>query len=334
MRKVDLDLGPGWLPENVEALADLIARVGRGSPSYDPAHPPYAVFDWDNTCLAGDLGDAFFYGACRRAALPLREEAIWNVLTPSEEREALYAAWQAVASQAGNVNQAALAAFRWQMARSFRLLAQRIHDWAYAWQTQALAGLTPSQVEALTDLIIEEESRRPLGHEVLPAPDGRREAELIPQGLRLYPQMAELRRRLEMAGIISWVVTATSEIIVRAGAHRLGFARERVLGTRSQLADGRITGQIKETFACGPGKVELIRRYIHPTQRPVLVVADGLTDRDMLEYGSDVRLVIDRGVPGLKERAEAGRARGERWLLQPPFPEVHGQHLTVASQQI
>lgn len=331
---MSLDLGPGWLPENVEALADLIARVGRGSPAYDPACPPYAVFDWDNTCLAGDLGDAFFYGACARAALPLRDEAIWDALTPHEERDALYAAWQSVSTKAGHADSVALAAFRWQMARSFRLLVQRTQDLAYAWQTQAQAGLTPSQVEALADLIIAEESRRPLGQEVLPAPDGRSEAEVIPQGLRLYPQMGELRRRLEMAGIVTWIVTATSEIVVRAGAHRLGFARERVLGTRNEMVNGRLTAHLKGTFACGPGKVEVIRRYIHPTQRPVLVVGDGLTDKDMLEYGSDVRLVIDRGLPGLKEQVEAGRARGERWLLQPPFSELHRQYPALASQQV
>ncbi|MCC7354154.1 MAG: haloacid dehalogenase-like hydrolase [Anaerolineae bacterium] len=315
-----MDLGPGWLPENLEALADLIAQRGKGGPAYDPAHPPHAVFDWDNTCLAGDLGDAFFYGACTRRAPPFADPALWDILTADDERDALLIAWQAAFAAPGRAARATIDALRWQLARSFRLLSRRLGDRAYGWQTQILAGMTPNQVEALSDLILEEESRRPLGKESIPAPDGRNDAESIPTGLRLYPQIGQLRMRLEGAGIATWVITATSEVIVRAGAHRLGFAHERVIGMRNTTVNGRLTSTLKEPNTWGEGKITVIRRDIHPTQRPILVVADGLTDRDMLEYGADVRLVIDRSLPYLREQVEAGRKRGERWLVQPPFP--------------
>ncbi len=318
--KTNLDLGPGWLPENVQVLSDLIARYGEDGPAHDSARPPYAVFDCDDTCLAGDLGDAFFFGANTRRAPLFADPALWSILTPEDERDSLLAAWQAAFAEPGKTPRETLNALRWQLARSFRLLVQRLGNRAYGWQTQLLAGMTPNQVEALSDLIIEEESRRPLGQELIPAPHGRDGAESIPTGLRLYPQIGRLRMYLERAGIACWVVTATSEIVVRAGAHRLGFARERVIGMRNKMVNGRLTSTLQQPDTWGEGKVVVIRRDIHPTQRPVLVVADGLTDCEMLAYGADVRLVIDRGRPSLQEQVKAGRARGECWLVQPPFP--------------
>jgi phosphoserine phosphatase len=318
--KTNLDLGSGWLLENVQVLADLIAHYGKDGPAYDPTQPPYAVFDWDNTCLAGDLGDAFFFGACTRRAPLFADPALWDILTAEDERDALLSAWQAAFAEPGKASKATINALRWQLARSFRLLTQRLGDRAYGWQTQLLAGMTPNQVEALSDLIIEEEARRPLGQERVPAPHGSDGAESIPTGLRLYPQIGRLRMYLERAGIACWVITATSEIVVRAGAHRLGFAREHVIGMRNEMINGRLTSTLQQPDTWGEGKVIVIQRDIHPTQRPILVVADGLTDREMLAYGADVRLVIDRGQAGLHEQIEAGRARGERWLVQPPFP--------------
>ena len=318
--KTNLDLGPGWLPENVQTLADLIAYYGKEGPAYDPTRPPYAVFDWDNTCLAGDLGDAFFFGACVRRAPLFADPDLWSILTAEDERDSLLAAWQDAFAEAGKASREALNRLRWQLARSFRLLSRRLGDRAYGWQTQLLAGMTPNQVEALSDLIIEEESHRPLGQEIIRAPGGADGVESIPTGLRLYPQIGRLRMYLERAGIAAWVITATSEIVVRAGAHRLGFARERVIGMRNEMVNGRLTSTLQQPDTWGEGKVTVIQRDIHPTQRPILVVADGLTDREMLAYGADVRLVIDRGRPSLQEQVEAGRARGERWLVQPPFP--------------
>jgi phosphoserine phosphatase len=318
----NLDLGPGWLPENQQALADLITRYGSNSPTYNPSQPAYAVFDWDNTCLAGDLGDAFFYGACTRRAPLFNEPALWAVLTDEDEREPLIVRWKAVFAESGRATKATIDPLRWQLARTFRLLSRRLGDRAYGWQTQLLAGMTPNQVEALSDLILEEESRRAFGKEMITAPNGSAADEQIPSGLRLFPQIAQLRMRLETAGITTWIISATSEIVVRAGAHRLGFARERVIGMRNQVADGRLTCTLKEPNTWGEGKTTVIRRDIHPTQKPVLVVADGLTDYDMLEYGGDMRLVIDWGRPFLHDQVAAGRGRGETWLVQPPFPTV------------
>jgi phosphoserine phosphatase len=65
------------------------------------------------------------------------------------------------------------------------------------------------------------------------------------------------------------------------------------------------------------GKVDAIRHFIHPHQRPILVAGDNITDLPMLEYAGDTRLVVDRGVEALRAVALERDRPGERWLIQP-----------------
>src|SRR5689334_23804875 len=52
-------IAPGqWDGFNRAQIDALIARRGKGSPGYDPARPPYAVFDWDNTSVFLDIEEA------------------------------------------------------------------------------------------------------------------------------------------------------------------------------------------------------------------------------------------------------------------------------------
>lgn len=47
-----------WEPEVHAALQEMIVSHGVLSPTYDPDRPPVAVFDWDNTCIRGDIGES------------------------------------------------------------------------------------------------------------------------------------------------------------------------------------------------------------------------------------------------------------------------------------
>ena len=52
-------LAPGrWVPANHARLQTLLHERGRESPSWSPARKPVAVFDWDNTMMRNDIGDA------------------------------------------------------------------------------------------------------------------------------------------------------------------------------------------------------------------------------------------------------------------------------------
>ena len=312
-----LGLGSGWLPEVAETLLDLLNRAGS---SGDLNSPPYAVFDWDDTCIMGDAGDAIFYGAVTRDAYPLSDPALWEMLTDDVERSSLLQAIERMRHATGREKTEAWIRYRWQFVRTFGLLVQQLDDLAYGWQTMLLAGLTPSAVEKLTRQVLDEAVVAPLDKATWPAPHESAAPIEVQQGIRPFSQIKGLYDALEASGIQVWIVSATGEPIVRAAAAYFGYDPKRVIATRLSMDDGRYAARLLEPYVWNEGKVKAIQSQIHPTQKPALVVGDGLTDHDMLEYGGDVRIVIDHNLPGLREQVAAGKARGERWLLQPPFP--------------
>ena len=52
-------IAPGnWDAFNRAQIEGLIASIGKASPGYDAAKPPYVVFDWDNTSVFLDIEEA------------------------------------------------------------------------------------------------------------------------------------------------------------------------------------------------------------------------------------------------------------------------------------
>lgn len=49
-----------WEEKLYARLSQLIAENGKDSSDYDPNNKPYAVFDWDNTTIINDIGEATF----------------------------------------------------------------------------------------------------------------------------------------------------------------------------------------------------------------------------------------------------------------------------------
>ena len=56
----------GWREDHLARIRAAIAAHGRQSPGYDPARPPVAAFDWDNTTIKNDIGYALFFSMLRR----------------------------------------------------------------------------------------------------------------------------------------------------------------------------------------------------------------------------------------------------------------------------
>src|SRR5437763_17128270 len=59
-RLLDERIG-GWKTTSRDRLNQLLGDYGRAGAKYDPTKPPIAIFDWDNTILKNDIGDATFF---------------------------------------------------------------------------------------------------------------------------------------------------------------------------------------------------------------------------------------------------------------------------------
>lgn len=314
-----MQLDGSWRPDVRAGLEDLVRRVAAAPEIYAPdGAPPFAVFDWDQTVIRHDIGDALFLYQIEHFGFALDHDDFWTALGPGPDSP-LREQVMSLAARRHDVGEAAQATRRaWQAALlgGYIRAGQLDPQEGFPWQTRILAGLMETQVREMTRVAAERELALALGQLDFDL-DG--EPLAFYQGLRPYAEIVGLMRGLEAAGIQTWVVSATNVWAVQVMAELLGLAPQRVLGMRTHVVGGMITAELDGPACATWGKVAAIQRFIHPTQRPVLAAGDNVTDLPMLEYSGDTRLVIDRGVAALRQVAEERHAAGERWLIQPMF---------------
>lgn len=309
---------PGW-NENARArleraITELADRGGRR----------VAVFDWDNTMIRGDIGDLVLAHALERDRLIV---PAWDELTllteaaRAELRSSCRLAPGAPLPTEGGSSECARAIARigWQgVIRSgeaaFTVPIAPSCRAGYAFLTQILAGHRDDDLRALA---------REAWARAESAPAGAR-AEVagveLERFARFNAPMVELVHALEAAGVEVWIVSASAQPIVEELAGRIGIARERVIGVRTERdGDGRATARwvwMEETGPVIPwhvGKRRWIERRIGA--RPILAAGDSDGDLAMLQ-DAELRVVIDRHAIRLLCNALADPAH---WIVQAPF---------------
>lgn len=310
-----------WHPDN---LARITATL-RALSDQPPTPAPVAIFDFDNTCIFRDIGQATFRFQIEHLRYRLTPEELAAILPQGEGtladrplsliRATLVQSygelWPLIASgqQAQAKQLPAYALFAtlllWctDMARRDERFGPRF---VLPFMGKMLAGFTTAEVRHLACEVVEQAGQEPLStahfSALAPTPIGTIEAS-SPTGLHPYPEMLELMEQLAKAGIERYVISASAEWLVEGAAPLLGFAVDtgHIFGIRVRLdADERLTIEDADDYPATyrEGKTEVIRRFIDG--RPVLVAGDADTDYEMLTLpGVGLRLLINRLQSGL-----------------------------------
>ncbi|MBF8969687.1 haloacid dehalogenase-like hydrolase [Streptococcus sp. NLN76] len=69
-----------WESKAHARLTQLIQEYGKSSPNYSEEARPYAVFDWDNTTIINDIGEATFVYQIENLAFKVTPEEFGNVI--------------------------------------------------------------------------------------------------------------------------------------------------------------------------------------------------------------------------------------------------------------
>ncbi len=241
---IDALLSDGWAAPVARQLADLLGRPG------------VAVFDFDDTCIEGDLGDAVFQHAAEAGTLTADLPGLPPEPAPDD--------WLTAAD---------------------RVLAEHGPEVGYPFFVQAFAGWS---VEAFR-----EHARDVLAREQV-APRGRRSLEMhrVRSGIRYREPVVRLARRLRDAGWDLWIVSGTAQWAVEVGVEPLGVAAGRVCGQRVEVHDGQLTAVPVRPTVFGEGKVEVLRERLDAP--PDLAVGDSPNDTQMLRWSRSA-LVMDAG---------------------------------------
>ena len=64
-------------------------QTGYESATFDPAERPVAIFDWDNTVVKNDIGDATFFWMLENDKILQPQGKVWSATSPNLTAAAL-----------------------------------------------------------------------------------------------------------------------------------------------------------------------------------------------------------------------------------------------------
>jgi phosphoserine phosphatase len=320
-----------WNQRNYEALTDFLAGVRPGE---------IAVFDWDNTCIFGDIGEAVFrhqvlnqefkFGPERlREIIPDQVNGIdlvhinGRALPLRQVKEQVVGAYKKIAGRAmAEISSGdAYSDFSAGLLALNRGLEETPGigcEFAYLWTVNFLEGFRPAEVRRLTAEVFRLEMQSRIQDQTWS--DSRQHLLYSwTAGVRPFAEMADLSRVLKKAGCRVVVSTASNPLIVETMIANTGFAADRVLGQASGMAKGRLLGTLAPGLRSNfdSGKVENIRRLLN--QEPVFSAGDSPGDYEMLTAfpGTRLKLLIRRPRPGKMAALYRQALKGDpNFLLQ------------------
>ncbi|MFJ3881293.1 HAD family hydrolase [Streptomyces sp. NPDC090077] len=350
-------LAAGWYGDNQARLQQLIDRYGSCNPYRPDRAKPVAVFDWDNTVVKNDVGDATMFWLLRNGKVRQPAGGDWTTtsrhLTPDAAR-ALAAACGPLARPgtplptgtpagapcADEINAVYGTAATRTGTPAFAGWDRRTTEPGYAWLAQLTQGWTASEVRGFAAAARAENLAAPVGAK-----------QQVGTGtatgwVRYYDQQRDLIEKLRRAGFDVWISSASPQPVVETWARGVGIDAAHVIGIRNTTTrDGRLTPRLQ---GCGsvPDGADTMITYIDgkrcwinkevfgvrgkaaekvqpAARRQVFAAGDSDTDISFLRDATALRLVINRNKNELMCRAYDNS--DGKWIVNPMFIEPKKQ---------
>lgn len=342
----ELSVDPGWYGENRERLNAMIRELGTcgGGPGDVTKGAPLALFDWDNTVVKNDIGDATTYWMLANGKVlqpadwaqvnPWLTPAAVQALTtacgglaepgqplPTNTDAGLACADEILEIYSDGETKGEADAFAGHNAR--RIEPQ------YAFAAQLLAGYTDAEVM---------EFARQARDQNLAAAEGTEQrvgTEDVTGWVRYYDQITNLIEVMQAHGFDVRIVSASSEPVVRVWAESLGLEVDKVMGVTVKHDGDRLTSTLT---ACGgdeaamtyiEGKRCRVNEQIFgitgpdafqpapEDKRPTFGAGDSDTDISFMIDATGLRLAINRNKTELM--CHAYDNEDGKWLINPMF---------------
>ncbi|TXI63458.1 HAD family hydrolase [Mycolicibacterium mageritense] len=334
---------PGWYGDNRDRIDKLIGELGTCGANGSVADgAPLALFDWDNTMVKNDIGDATFFWMVRNGKLRAPAGGDWASTSPYLTPQAAAALAKACAAAkpgqpmptdtdtgcadelvsvyTDGETRAEEPAFAGFNARRF--------EPSYAWAAQMLAGWRESELTGFAEAARRENLDAPEGAEQKVGSDDET------GWVRYYPQMRDLVETLRANGFDVRIISASAEPVVRVWAADLGFTPDKVMGVRTERDGDVLTSKL---VPCGgetaipyiEGKRCRVNEEVFGVKgaaafeqqpepkRAAFAAGDSDTDVTFLSDATGLRLVLNRQKTELM--CTAYDNSDGRWLVNPMF---------------
>nr|WP_285523205.1 haloacid dehalogenase-like hydrolase [Streptomyces lavendulae] len=349
-------LAAGWYGDNQARLQQLIDRYGSCNPYRPGREKPVAVFDWDNTVVKNDVGDATMFWLLRNGKIRQPAGGDWTTtsryLTPAAAQALATACGPlarpgaplptgtpAGAPCADELNAVYGTAATRTGAAAFAGWDHRTIEPAYAWLPQLTQGWTASEVRGFAAAARTENLAAPVGTK-------QQVGTTTATGwVRYYDQQRDLIKGLQKAGFDVWISSASPQPVVEVWAQGVGVKADHVIGIRNTTRNGKLTAHLQGCGSVKDGADTMItyidgkRCWINKevfgvrgpaaekvqpaSRRQVFAAGDSDTDISFLRDATALRLVVNRNKNELMCRAYDNS--DGKWIVNPMFIEPKKQ---------
>ncbi|WP_245767902.1 HAD family hydrolase [Stigmatella erecta] len=294
-----------WYGTNRTQLDGLMKTYGHCAGAYDEAKKPIAAFDWDNTVIKNDVGDAtFFYLLAHDEVFqpPGKNWRLTSHLLTGEAVAALDAACGALAEAGTRLPTSSNPACAQELLSLYSEAKTTTGQaaWAgwnyrrmepsYAWFAQLLAGHTRAEVRALAEAAMAENLRNPIDAKQTVGTAS------VTHWVRVPDQMKDLLASMQANGFDVWVVSASPQAVVEPWAQSVGIDASHVIGIRTLEAGGTLgynlegCGEVPDGTNDGQGKVtgNSLITYIDGKRCWINKVLFGVTGAEALQPNPDL----------------------------------------------
>jgi phosphoserine phosphatase len=276
-----------------------------------------AVFDFDNTCVHHDIGEALFHHLVSEMKLCPSKNFFERVGKKyhAQELQKIYQTLKNLPAANRKKNPQYAIYRKFMLEAYYKRIKQEGAQITYLWVVSIMSGMTEEAVYAACDATISTEFEKPLQEETVVVGPNDSEPLIIKEGVRLYPEILELMTSLKKNGGEVWVVSASNRWIIERVIKMKNLPVDNFIGMEVHVKGGELTNNFIKPTPAGTGKWEAIQKRIGRT--PNLVAGDSPSDYEMLEHATDIALLIDHGN---KERVAHAKKKG--WLIQQAFEGI------------
>ena len=276
-----------WNDRAFHFINKLIADHGKDNPAYNLEKKPFAVFDWDNTSIIGDVEEAAFYYLLTNLAFKINPDELYHIIRKNVDKADFKDPYKNLEGKPVNIDQISADiyqvykilygtsdrlggdvpfeiiketnAYKEFVAKMiFRYKAADYDKSAidpYCWITFLFTNYDQNEIEEFCEEAFDFEKNQEARKEIFTSPEMESEAGRISVsyfvGMGDIPEMADLFHSLEREGIDVYVVSASFIDIVRAFATKnsYNFDQEKVLGLRlSKDEEGKVLPELDQSF--------------------------------------------------------------------------------------
>lgn len=259
-----------WNDRAFDSINKLIANHGKDNPSYTPEKKPFAVFDWDNTSIIGDVEEATLYYLITNLAFKINPEELYEIIRVHVDRSDFRDPYRNLEGERVNIDKISADiydvykklygtsdrlggdvpfemiketnAYKEFVAKMIFRYKAADHDKeaedSYCWMAFLFTHYEPEEIEKICEEAFAFMKNEEVRREKFISPNIETQAGRVAVsyfvGLGNIPEMVDLYHTLEQEGIDVYVVSASFIDIVRAFAtgNSYNFPKEKVLGLR------------------------------------------------------------------------------------------------------